>query len=89
MLSDTVASALGVGLGELGVLRYLATHQISPEGWVDLQPDAAAGQLGTSRANIKRALYRLAAMGLVEHRRPRSSLWRLAPGVLRRLHEGR
>ncbi len=83
LLSGRLAAALGAASGELAVLTYLSRNQTTPEGWVDVDRRELAALAGTSPANIRRALSRLSRLGLVEQKRPRSSLWRIRPEVVR------
>jgi len=84
LLPPGLARAVGSGV-ELALLEHIATAPALPDGWVDIDRAQVAGVLGTSLANLRRALGRLKSLGLVEQKRPRSSLWRIRPDLLERL----
>ena len=84
LLPPRLAMAIGAGV-EPAILEHLATGQDLPGGWVDVDRNELARALGTSGANVRRALARLRSLGIVEQKRPRSSLWRIRPDMLERL----
>jgi len=84
LLPTHLARAVGSGV-ELALLEHLATAPALPDGWTDIDRAQLAGELGTSLPNLRRALGRLKSLGLVEQKRPRSSLWRIRPDLLERL----
>ncbi len=85
LCSPDLVEAVGAGV-ELRLLEYLATQPLVADGWVDVDGRSLAPQLRSSYGNIRRALIRLRELGLVQQRRPRSSLWRVTPGLTRHVH---
>lgn len=87
VLDQDLARALGVPWGELAILRYVAERQGTPDAWVDVDRREVAQMFGTSAANVRRALVRLRHLRVVEQKRPRSTLWRIRPDILRYITE--
>jgi hypothetical protein len=55
LLPPGLARAVGSGV-ELALLEHIATAPALPDGWVDIDRAQVAGALGTSLANLRRAL---------------------------------